>query len=145
LWTSAGATLRSGKEVEQGVATLRQRSKGCFMVFAQRFDGVDLPDDSCRVLVVDGVPVGDRLCDQIDAERQKNSPGYNARAVNRIEQALGRAVRSYADYAAVLLVGSDIASFVGRKDARALFDPVTRAQIDLGADIAEQLSSESGF
>lgn len=141
VWAAAGATARQGREVDAAVAQLRTSTRGNFFVFAQRFDGVDLPDDACRVLVVDGVPTGDRLCDQIDSERQKESPGHSTRVVNRLEQALGRAVRSSADFAAILLVGTDLAAFVGRRDVKQLLEPHSREQIDLGKDLADQLKA----
>jgi hypothetical protein len=141
VWAAAGATARQGREVDAAVAQLRSSTKGNFFAFAQRFDGVDLPDDACRVLVVDGVPTGDRLSDQIDSERQKESPGHSTRVVNRLEQALGRAVRSSADFAATLLVGTDLAAFVGRRDVKQLLEPHSREQIDLGKDIADQLKA----
>lgn len=136
VWRDSGATLYSGKDVDGAIDHLRT-SVGNFAVFAQRFDGVDLPDDACRVLVIDGVPTGDRLCDQVDSARQKDSPEYDIRTVNKFEQALGRAVRSSADYAAVLLVGSDIAAFIGKKSARALFEGRTDVQVELGKELAK--------
>lgn len=139
-WVGAGAAVRQGDEVDQAVAQLRATAKGIYVVFPQRFDGVDLPDDACRILVIDGTPRGERLCDQIDADRLRNSPGYNVRVVNRFEQALGRAVRSSADFAAILLVGSDIASFVGRRDVKDMLESHTREQMDLGKDLADQLT-----
>lgn len=139
VWQAAGATPWIGDDVDAAVAVLRTSAKGHFYVFTQRFDGVDLPDDACRLLVIDGVPSGDRLCDQIDAERLKESPSHATRVVNRLEQALGRAVRSSADFAAVLLVGTDLAAFIGRRDVKALMEPHTREQIELGKDIADQL------
>ena len=135
-WVKAGAVPSEGKEVDKAIDTLRSSSPN-FTVFAQRFDGVDLPDDACRVLVVDGVPSGDRICDKVDASRQKDSPEYEIRTVNRFEQALGRAVRSNADYAAVLLVGADIAAFIGKKSVRDILEGRTRAQVDLGRDLAK--------
>lgn len=134
-WEKAGATFFDGKEVDGAIAKLRSSSPN-FVVFAQRFDGVDLPDDACRVLVIDGVPTGDRLCDKVDAVRQKDSPEHDVRTVNRFEQALGRAVRSHADYAAVLLVGQDIASFIGKKSVLDLFEGRTRVQVEMGRLIA---------
>ena len=107
-----------------------------FVVFAQRFDGVDLPDDACRVLVIDGVPGGERVIDHVDAYRQKDSPEYEVRTVNKFEQALGRAVRSSADYATVLLVGADIAAFIGRKNVSSLLEERTRLQVELGRELA---------
>ncbi len=144
IWSLNDATSVVGNEVDGTVGTLRSTSKGNFVTFTQRFDGVDLPDDACRILVIDGIPTGERLCDQIDAERQKNSPGYNLRAINRFEQAIGRAVRSSADYAAVLLVGNDIAAFIGKKDVKELLENHTREQIDLGKDLADQIRGAAG-
>ncbi len=79
----------------------------------------------------------ERLCDQIDAWRQRESPENDIRTVNRFEQALGRAVRSSADYAAVLLVGVDIAAFIGKKSVIQLFETRTQVQIELGKELAK--------
>lgn len=136
LWVEAGARLSTSDQVEAALVRLRS-SVGNYAVFAQRFDGVDLPDDSCRVLVIDGVPVGERMCDRIDAARQKDSPAYEVRTVNRFEQALGRAVRSSADFAAVILVGTDIAAFIGKKSVRDLLEGRTRVQVELGKELAK--------
>lgn len=135
-WVTSGAKLSQRKDVDPAIEALKA-SLGNYAVFAQRFDGVDLPDDACRVLVIDGVPAGDRLCDKIDASRQKDSPEYDVRTVNRFEQALGRAVRSSADYAAVLLVGPDIAALIGRRSVRDLMEARTRVQVDLGKELAK--------
>ena len=134
VWTDAGATLHKGTNVDNAIDLLRS-SNGNFFVFAQRFDGVDLPDNACRILVIDGVPRGDRIIDQVDAYRQKNSPEYDVRTVNKFEQALGRAVRSSADFAAVLLVGPDVAAFIGRNDVIGLLEDRTRLQTELGRKI----------
>lgn len=144
IWVTAGAVFRQGADVDRTIAELRAVPRGKYVVFPQRFDGVDLPDDACRVLVIDGTPSGERICDLIDADRQRNSPGHNSRTVNRFEQALGRAVRSSADYAAILLVGTDIASFIGRKDVRDALEAHTREQVELGQDLAVQLKENTG-
>jgi len=137
LWVDAGAILEQGKNVDAALEKLRTSNKNYF-VFAQRFDGVDLPDDACRILVIDGVPSGDRIVDQVDAYRQKKSPEYEVRTINKFEQALGRAVRSSADYAAVFLVGTDIAAFIGRKNVASLLEDRTHLQVDLGRDLASK-------
>lgn len=134
-WTDAGAVLSQGADFDGTLDNLRNATAN-FVVFAQRFDGVDLPDDACRVLVIDGVPGGERVIDQVDAYRQKDSPEYEVRTVNKFEQALGRAVRSSADYAAVLLVGTDIAAFIGRKNVSSLLEERTRLQVALGRELA---------
>lgn len=134
-WTAAGAVLSLRDDFDQTLERLRTTT-GNYVVFAQRFDGVDLPDDACRVLVIDGVPGGDRVIDHVDAYRQKDSPEYEVRTINKFEQALGRAVRSSADFAAVLLVGADIAAFIGRKNVADLLEDRTRRQVELGQELA---------
>ncbi len=136
-WTDAGAVLAKANDVDTALDKLRT-TNGNYFVFAQRFDGVDLPDEACRILVIDGVPSGDRIIDHVDAYRQKDSPEYEVRTVNKFEQALGRAVRSSADYAAVLLVGTDIAAFIGRKNVATLLEDRTRLQVDLGRELASK-------
>jgi Helicase C-terminal domain/Type III restriction enzyme, res subunit len=142
-WVSQGATYVQSADIDQKIARLKQTSRGNYVVFAQRFDGVDLADDACRVLVIDGTPSGEHLADHIDADRQRGSPGQNARAVNKFEQALGRAVRSSADYAVALLVGHNISAFLAQRNVKELLEPHTREQIELGKDIAELLIKET--
>ncbi len=101
---------------------------------------MDLADDSCRILVLDGVPSGERICDVIDNRRQRAVPAHYIDAVNKFEQALGRAVRSSADFAAILLVGHDLGSFIGRKAVKELLEPLTLKQIEVGKDIAAELA-----
>lgn len=135
MWVEAGAVLSMGADFEEMLVRLRTTT-GNYVVFAQRFDGVDLPDDACRVLVIDGVPSGDRIIDHVEAYRQRDSPEYEVRTVNKFEQALGRAVRSSADFAAVLLVGVDIAAFIGRKNVANLLEERTLRQVELGQELA---------
>lgn len=136
-WTDAGAVLAQARDVDTAIDRLR-KTVGNYFVFAQRFDGVDLPDDACRILVIDGIPSGDRIIDHVDAYRQKDSPEYEIRTITKFEQALGRAVRSSADYASVLLVGPDIAAFIGRKNVATLLEDRTRFQVDLGRELANK-------
>lgn len=141
FWINSGADFYVGKDVDKALETLKT-SIGNYVVFAQRFDGVDLADDACRVLVVDGIPVGDKVCEQVDAYRQKDSPAYDVKTVNKFEQALGRSVRSSADYSAVLLVGSDVASFIGKRSVSEIFESRTKTQVDLGRDLAKQAHAQ---
>jgi hypothetical protein len=138
VWVDAGATLSENAAFDATLERLRTTT-GNYVVFAQRFDGVDLPDDACRMLVIDGIPGGERVIDHVDAYRQKDSPGYEVRTVNKFEQALGRAVRSSADYAAVLLVGPDIAAFIGRKNVANLLEDRTRLQVEIGREVAQKV------
>src|SRR5690606_1649887 len=69
--------------------------------------------------------------------------GVRNKTIFRIEQGMGRAVRSHADYALVLLVGQDLATFIGRAEVLAAMTDETRAQLDLSVEIAELLKTSS--
>lgn len=143
-WESAGAQVFIKDRVSDAVKELKNTTSGLsFAVFPQRYDGVDLADDACRVLVLDGVPYGESLSDKVDASMLVTPGGVRNRTVFRIEQGMGRAVRSHADYAVVLLVGQDLATFVGRNDVLQSMTNETRAQIELSIELANLVRSST--
>ena len=57
-----------------------------------KYDGVDLPDEACRILVVDGLPDVRRLIDRREQAILGSSDRYRSRQVQRIEQGMGRGI-----------------------------------------------------
>ncbi|MBH1664620.1 DEAD/DEAH box helicase family protein [Stenotrophomonas maltophilia] len=143
FWTDGGATMGLRDEFSSSVARLKATAKGTFVVFVNRYDGIDLPDSACRLLVIDGLPSGDSLIDLLDAENAGGVVGMRGKVANRVEQGLGRAVRSNSDYCAVILSGADLATFVSRKVVLNSFSPATVRQIDIGREISQAISLES--
>lgn len=114
FWVDSGAQKAQGEHVGLIVTKLKTIPKGNFVVFVNRFDGVDLPDSACRILVIDGLPLGEGIIDKLDNENSGGVAGVRGKLANKIEQGLGRAVRSNSDYCAVILAGNDLSSFVSR-------------------------------
>lgn len=143
-WVMKGATYFVDETFADGVRKLRDPHSGLrFAVFAQRFDGVDLPDDACRVLVIDGVPYGSGLIDKVDSEMTVTPGGTRNRTIFRIEQGMGRPVRSHADFAVVLLAGTDLTTYVGRKDVLSAMTHDSRNQLKLCVELAEMVRKGS--
>ena len=143
-WEGFGAIYYSGDSFSAGVRKLRDAGSGVkFAVFSQRYDGVDLPDDACRVLVIDGIPYGESLIDKADARLAFSPSGVRNRTVFRIEQGMGRPVRSHADYAVVLLVGKDLTTYVGRTEVLQAMTADTRNQLDLSIVLADLVRKSS--
>jgi len=137
-WVLKGATYFAGDNFSDGVRRLRDSKSGLkFAVFAQRYDGVDLPDDACRVLVVDGTPYGESLIDKADSQMAYTPGGVRNRTIFRIEQGMGRPVRSHADFAVVLLIGQDLTTYVGRHDVLDSMTHDTRNQLNLSFELAD--------
>jgi hypothetical protein len=143
LWERAGARVFLGEGVPDAVRELRGSTKGQFFVFVQRYDGVDLPDDACRVLVIDGTPFGESLADRMDAARSGSASGTRNKLAVRLEQGLGRAVRSHADYAVVLLVRRDLAAFVAKADVRKVLSEDTNRQLALAQQLADEVKKDN--
>lgn len=141
FWGTSGATVVLKDDVPRAVSRLRTTRKGNFFVFVQRYDGIDLPDDACRLLVIDGLPHGEGLIDRFDSETVGGLIGMRGKVANRVEQGLGRAVRSSSDYCAVLLAGRDLANFVSRRAVLENFSPLTVRQIEVGRDVSEEIAA----
>jgi hypothetical protein len=143
-WVLKGATYYADDTFAEGVRKLKDPHSGLrFAVFAQRFDGVDLPDDACRVLVIDGIPHGAGLIDKVDSEMTVTPGGARNRTIFRIEQGMGRPVRSHADFAVVLLAGQDLSTYVGRKDVLNAMTHDSRNQLNLCIELAEMVRKTS--
>lgn len=135
-WEKHGARVVLGSDVPQAVKDLRA-GRVSLVVFAQRYDGVDLPDDACRILVLDGMPYGQGIVDRYDSWQVGGPGGIRNRLVYRIEQGMGRAVRSQADYAVVILAGPEVASFISKRDVQGAMSAEAQAQLELAHGLAD--------
>jgi hypothetical protein len=143
-WQKHGALIVLGDDVSRTVKGLRDpKSPPKLVVFSQRYDGIDLPDNSCRVLVIDGMPFGEGLTDRYDVGTKATPAGMRNRTVYRIEQGMGRAVRSHVDYAVIILAGADLANFIAKKDVLNAMNPDTKVQLHLALDLARLAREES--
>jgi hypothetical protein len=143
FWSDAADQILMGEEVHTGVSTLRQSSNPTGLtVLVNRYDGIDLPDDACRLLVLDGLPDVRRSVDRVDQGALISSTLPRTEVAHRIEQGMGRATRSAEDYAAVLLMGSSLVQQLYERKAVDRFSEATRAQMELSEEIGEQIKGE---
>lgn len=107
------------------------------VAFANRYDGIDLPDNSCRILILDSKPFFDSLLDRYEEDCRIGSDIMNIRVAQKVEQGLGRSVRGEKDYSIIVLIGGDLVKFVKSPISNKYFSPQTRKQIEIGIQIAE--------
>ncbi len=141
-WESQGALIVKTETIEEEVARLRSGDGAQTLVAANRYDGIDLPDDSCRILVLDSAPRPESLLDRYVASVREGSDSTLQRTTRAIEQGLGRAVRGEKDFCVVLLIGPDLVKLVRTPAGRKFLSAQTRLQIELGLEIAEMAKSE---
>ncbi|NES73179.1 MAG: DEAD/DEAH box helicase, partial [Okeania sp. SIO2D1] len=61
------------KEIEK----LKSGDYSNTIVFANRYDGIDLPDNSCRVLIIDSMPYSSSLTERYEEKCRSNSDFLN--------------------------------------------------------------------
>lgn len=141
-WQDVAAQTLTAGDLTRGVAAMRSGKVGV-TVLVNKYDGVDLPNDACRILVIDGLPEIDRPLDKADANVLEDSDAMLAKHVQRIEQGMGRGIRSNDDHCVVLLLGNRLVRRLAAPAAESKFTPATLAQLELSRKVAEQLKGKS--
>lgn len=141
-WKNNGAEILTSSNIESGIQKLKSQHVGLTVVL-NRYDGIDLPDDSCRILVIDGLPQISNLNDIYEAEVLKKSSRLQREQVQRIEQGMGRGVRSNSDYCMIFLLGNELANMLYLEDGYQYFSNATKAQFELSEKLCEQIKDSS--
>ena len=114
------------------------------LVLANRYDGIDLPGQSCRFLVMVGLPRGTSDYDVYRAIVLADG-AVNSLLAQRIEQGIGRGTRGAGDFCAVILMGNDLVAWIGRTANLQILTSSTRAQLDIGRDISRHVKTVKEF
>jgi replicative superfamily II helicase len=144
-WKSSGAAVATKTDIEAWVERLKAGKDGdrdVTLAVANRYDGIDLPDDSCRILILDSKPFAAGLMDRYVEDCREGSEVIATKTARTIEQGLGRSVRGEKDYCVIILIGSGLIKWLRTKEARKFFSAQTRAQIEIGLDIAQLAKDE---
>lgn len=136
-WKLNGGNVTDKDNIYASIDGLRNGNFEKILVIANRYDGIDLPDETCRILILDGKPFAESLADRYMEERLGNSDVIATKVARIIEQGLGRSVRGEKDYSVIVLMGSDLIRTMKTESARKFFSSQTRTQIEIGRDIAK--------
>lgn len=109
------------------------------VVFANRYDGIDLPGDACRILLMSGLPIGVSNYEIFRASALYGGSTLTRMIAQRIEQGIGRGARGAGDHCVILMVGSDISSWVSKDANFRYLTSATRAQLDMGIEISKEV------
>lgn len=140
-WHVADATLHVD-DMEPVIEQMKRGDHVGVVVLVNEYDGVDLPGDACRLLIIDGVPRPLTPHEQRESAALTGSMAFKAREVQRIEQGMGRGIRDVSDYCAVLVLTSEAALTLRSAQQRQFYSPATRAQVELSQQIAEQIEDQ---
>ena len=142
FWDLQGDKTVKKNNIEEAVASLKNKHVG-LLVFVNRYDGIDLPDDACRMLVIDGLPPLRNEKDKYIQSIDSCSTILIREQIQRIEQGMGRGVRSNSDSCCVVLMGDKLADVLVRNKGAIFFSNATREQYDLSKDLWDLLKQQN--
>ncbi|HEY5960016.1 MAG TPA: DEAD/DEAH box helicase, partial [Polyangiaceae bacterium] len=140
-WEDTCDVAEGTEQVNAAISRLRDGTWSRAVALVNRYDGIDLAHDACRVLVMDGLPRGASTYEVFRANSLYGSATMTRMLAQRIEQGIGRGSRGSGDFCIVLLVGTDLSGWVAREANFPFLTAATRAQIEMGSVVSREISS----
>lgn len=134
----ADVIVKSQDELIQTTQKLREGHVG-LVVLINRYEGIDLPRNACQVLILDGLPDVRSEFEKFEEVALRGSRESLIDKVQRIEQGMGRGVRSKEDYCVVFLMGNSLVKALYAPDAKNAFTEATKKQLELSRNINRQI------
>ena len=104
------------------------------VILANRFDGIDFPDNQSRLLIINELPKTTNLQEKFLYTKMGASKLYAERILTRIIQSVGRCTRNAGDYSVVCVMGDSIQNRLIKPNNQKKFQPELRAEIEFGLD-----------
>lgn len=132
LETAGIPTLGSG-DVEESLQPFTTQEHAA-LVLANRYDGIDLPGEACRLLVLDGLPVAVNPLERFLFQRLSATGLLGERMRTRLTQGVGRCSRGEGDWSTVLVASREAYDFCARREVRSLLHPELQGELRFGLD-----------
>jgi len=142
FWSDVANQVLDRENIQSGVELLKTKLVGV-TVLVNKYDGIDLPGSACELLVIDGLPEVYGLSERLEMLLLDGTKRQLVRQIQRIEQGMGRGVRSSDDHCVVLLLGGKLTQRIHQPEAEEMFSSATRAQIALGREVSNQVRAKS--
>jgi hypothetical protein len=139
--TPPGMPVFRPSDVEEDLDVFTRAPQGV-LAMANRYDGLDLVDEACRLVVEAGLPARGDLQERFLARDLGAIDVLQERIRSRFVQGAGRATRNPSDFAVVAVLGADLATYVARGDVQAALHPEVHAELELGLDNSYGTSQE---
>lgn len=143
FWKDVADKFLNRENLHEGVEQLKKEPHTGLIVLSNKYDGIDLPYDACRLLVLDGLPEVRHLADRYEQSVLSDGDEILSRQMQRIEQGMGRGVRANDDHCVVMIMGSKLTQALFSAGAMQKFSPATSAQMTVSSNLAKQIRGRS--
>jgi hypothetical protein len=142
VWEEHAEEVALAEDVEGVVERLTTEKHVGLVVLINKYDGIDLPHNACRILVIDGLPEAFSPEQRLESLLGGGAGGTDDRQIQRIEQGMGRGVRSGEDHCVVFLLGASLSKLTVDPRTLPRFSPATRAQLQLSREVAASVEDQ---
>lgn len=108
------------------------------LALAGRYDGIDLPDDACRLVCLEGLPDWAHLQERFLGSSLRAKIALEERTRTRVVQGAGRATRNPSDHAIVLIRGGDLTRYLTSPVIGKRLTQISRRKSTSASPIAER-------
>jgi len=131
----------TAKDADTGIQPFLDAEVGTLLA-ANRYDGMDLAADSCRMMLMAGLPTGSHLQDRFLETKLRASEVLHERIRTRVLQGAGRCTRGPKDWAVVVVEGEDLLRFLSRSEVRRSLPVELQAEITFGLEQSQAPAEE---
>lgn len=135
------ATPPQRDKVSEAVKSFKSNPGKPKLLLAARYDGVDLPGDTCRVMVVDDLPMGVGPLERFMWEHLNLSNTLRTAIASRVIQSFGRISRGMSDHGVVCITGNKLVDWLLTPRNAAVLPAFLQKQIQLGFVFSEEAST----
>ena len=136
IWKELGGEIIKSSNMQKGIEKIKSSSNGLY-VLLNKYNGIDLPDEACRVLIIDGLPNIMNMNDRYEKSIVNQSDRILRERIQKIEQGMGRGIRSSSDYCIVFLMENELTDAIYSNKAYNYFSEATKAQYLLSEEICD--------
>ena len=114
--TTSTATRLGSDDIKDDLAPFT-KATDVILVLGGRYDGLDLPEDDCRLLLLVNSPAATNALERHLTSKWKMGPVMRRKERTRLIQGMGRCTRSATDFAVVLWLGQSLVDIASSKSA----------------------------
>ncbi len=133
-------TFLQSSDIEDSLDSFTSK-ENAVLVLTNRYDGIDLSGDICRLQILYGMPEATNLQEGFLWNRLNANAVLSELVKTRITQALGRCTRSSDDFANVLMLDPNLLKFCARRENLIGFHPEIQAEFEFGLENSERIES----
>ncbi len=143
-WESL-VTGQQDDSITKQVENFKKAPAPATLLLVSRYDGVDLPGDTCRVMVIDDLPSGVGSLERFLWEQLDLVKSLRSTIASRVVQSFGRISRGMSDHGVVVLTGKHLKEWLLTPKNQAALPQFLKRQFELGINLSESVDSISDF